>query len=38
MEKYKVVSQDIRKILVNWDENVECPSPDEFLLDVTLYL
>ena len=38
MEKYKRVSQEIKKLLVIWDENVECPSPDEFLLDVSVYL
>ena len=38
MEKYKIISANIKAMLVAWDENVECPSPDEFLLDVTEYL
>ena len=38
MEKYKGVTAHIKAILKEFDENVECPSPDEFLLDVTDYL
>ena len=38
MDKYKSVSQEIKKLLLAWDVNVECPSPDEFLLDVTDFL
>ncbi len=38
MEKYKRVSQEIKETLMEFDENVEMPSPDEFLLDVTDFL
>ena len=38
MEKYKVVSLQIRELLTEFDQNVEMPSPDEFLLDVTEFL
>lgn len=38
MDKYKAISADLKKLLLCWDENVECPSPDEFLLDITDYI
>ena len=38
MEKYKLITAEIKDCLGEFDGNVECPSPDEFLLDITDYL
>ena len=38
MDKYKAVTKGIKEILRNFDANIEVPSPDEFVLDVTEFL
>jgi len=38
VNKYKKVTEEIKELLKEFDQYVETPSPDEFLLDVTSYL
>ncbi len=38
MPKYKKEIEVIKNMLLEFDSQIELPSPDEFLLDVTDYL
>ena len=38
LEKYKQVSQEVKELIKQFDQNLEVPSPDEFVLDITDYL
>lgn len=38
MPKYKREIEVIKSLLLDFDAQIELPSPDEFLLDVTEYL
>jgi DNA polymerase kappa len=38
LPKYKGISEQIKNLLKQFDPEVETPSPDEFLLDVSVYL
>jgi nucleotidyltransferase/DNA polymerase involved in DNA repair len=38
LERYKLVTEQIKNLLKDYDSGVEVPSPDEFILDVTEFL